>query len=136
MGQVEDKWLWHKCLGHINFDNLVRINKYQNVSGLLVLSKLENDVFSMCLKGKQTKVSFKSKEHSSTKPLQLVHTDLCGPTTTRSINDEKYFMLFVDDYTRMVWVTFLRHKSNVFEKFKIFRKMVERESDFKLKCLR
>lgn len=135
MGQIEDNWLWHKCLGHINFDNLVRISKYQNVRGLLVLSKPENVVCSRCIKGKQTKVSFKSKEHSSTKPLQLGHTDLCGPTRTKSINGEKYFMLFVDDYTRMVWVTFLKHKSEAFERFKIFRKMVERESEFKLKCL-
>ncbi|XP_059073266.1 uncharacterized protein LOC131874064 [Cryptomeria japonica] len=101
MGQVEENWLWHKRLGHVNFDNLVRISKNQNVRGLPILSKPLNIVCKECLKGKQTKVSFKSKEHSSSSPLQLVHTDLCGPTRTQSINGEKYFMLFVDDYTRM-----------------------------------
>ena len=45
-------------------------------------------------------------------------------------------MLFIDDYSRMVWVTFLKHKLEAFEYFKIFRKMVERETDLKLKCLR
>ena len=65
-----------------------------------------------------------------------MHTDLCGPTKTSSLNGEKYFMLFVHDYSRMVWVNFLKHKSEAFERFKIFRKMVEREIDLKLKCLR
>ena len=45
-------------------------------------------------------------------------------------------MLFIDDYSRMVWVIFLKHKSKAFERFKIFRKMVERETDLKLKFLR
>ena len=36
----------------------------------------------------------------------------------------------------MVWVTFLKHKSEDFDCFKIFKKMVERETDLKLKCLR
>lgn len=54
----------------------------------------------------------------------------------QSINGEKYFMVFVDDYTRMVWVTFLKHKSEAFDRFKVFRKMVECESDLKLKFLR
>lgn len=136
MGEIEENWLWHKHLGHINFDNLVRISKNQNVRGLPILIKPFNLVCKECLKGKQTKVSFKSKEHSSTRPLQLVHLDLCGPTRTHSINGEKYSMLFVHDYTRMVWVTFLKQKSEAFDRFKIFKKMVERESNLKLKCLR
>ena len=45
-------------------------------------------------------------------------------------------MLFIDDYSRMVWVTFLKHKSEAFYRFKFFRKMVERETDLKLKILR
>ena len=52
-----------------------------------------------------------------------------------SLNGENYFMLFIDDYTRMTWVTFLKHKSEAFNKFKIFKKMVENESDMKIKCL-
>lgn len=52
MGQVEENWLWHKCLGHVNFDNLVRISKNQNVIGLPILSKPTNTVCKECLKGK------------------------------------------------------------------------------------
>ena len=45
-------------------------------------------------------------------------------------------MLFIDDYTMMTWVTFLKEKSEAFEKFKIFKAKVENESSLKIKCLK
>jgi hypothetical protein len=53
---------------------------------------------------------FKSKEYSTTRPLEIVHTYLVGPTTTKGLKGEKYFMLLVDDYTRMTAVFFLMNK--------------------------
>jgi hypothetical protein len=81
-------------------------------------------------------VSFKTKEYATSKPLELVHTDLCGPTRTKSLQGESYFMFLIDDYTRMTWVTFLKNKSEAFEKFKAFKALVENETDLKIKCLR
>ena len=85
------------------------------------IHKPANTTCEGCLHGKQKNISFASKEHFSTKPLQLVHTDLCVPTRTMYINGEKYFMLFIDDYSKMTWAIFLKHKSEAFNKFKIFR---------------
>jgi transposase InsO family protein len=65
-----------------------------------------------------------------------VHTDLVGPTTTKVLKGEKYFMLLVDDYTRMTTVFFLRNKSEAFENFKVYKEMVENEMDSKIKGLR
>jgi transposase InsO family protein len=45
-------------------------------------------------------------------------------------------MLSVDDYTRMTLVCFLKNKSEAFEKFKIYKEMVENEMDSRIKCLR
>ena len=45
-------------------------------------------------------------------------------------------MLLIDDYTRMTWVCFLNKKSEIFECFKIFKEMVESETDLKIKKLR
>ena len=45
-------------------------------------------------------------------------------------------MLLIDDYTRMTTVTFLKEKSKDFEKFKIFKAVVENETNQKIKCLR
>lgn len=68
--------------------------------------------------------------------LDLVHTDLCGPTRVRSMQGDKYFMLLIDDYSRMMWVTFLREKSKALKKFKIFKAKGKTETGLKLKCLR
>lgn len=68
--------------------------------------------------------------------MELVHIDLCGLTRTRAINREKYFMLLIDDFSRMIWITFFQDRSQAFEIFKIYRKMVEKESGYKLKYLR
>jgi hypothetical protein len=65
-----------------------------------------------------------------------VHTDLVGPTTTKGLKGERYFMLLVDYYTRMTVVCFLKNKLEAFEIFKIYKEMVENEMDSRIKCLR
>jgi hypothetical protein len=45
-------------------------------------------------------------------------------------------MLFIDDYTIMTWVCFLKKKSEAFECFKVFKELIENETDLKIKCLR
>jgi hypothetical protein len=69
-------------------------------------------------------------------PLEIVHTDIVGPTTSNGLKGEKYFMLLVDDYTRMTVVFFLKNKSEAYENFKIYKEMVENEMDSKIKCFR
>jgi hypothetical protein len=64
-----------------------------------------------------------------------VHVDLVGPTTTKGLKGERYFMLFVDDYTRVTAVCFLKNKSEAFENFNIYKEMVENEMDSRIKCL-
>jgi transposase InsO family protein len=49
---------------------------------------------------------------------------------------EHYFILFIDDYTRMTWIYFLKEKSEAFKKFKAFESHVENETNIKIKCLR
>jgi hypothetical protein len=53
-------------------------------------------------------VSFKTNEYSTSNPLELVHTDLYVPVRTQNLKGENYFMLLIDDYTRMTWATFLK----------------------------
>lgn len=76
--------------------------------------------------GKLTKSTFKRKTYSSSGLLDSVHLDLCGLTWTRSYYGDKYFIIFIDDYSRiLMWVTFLKDKYKAFDKFKIIRTMVE-----------
>jgi hypothetical protein len=62
-----------------------------------------------------------------------VHIDLVVSTTKKGLKGEKYFMLLVDDYTRMIAVFFLKNKSTDFENFKIYKEIVENEMDSKIK---
>ena len=57
------------------------------------------------------KTSFKNKNYQSEDILEIVHIDLCGPTGVESYNGEKLFILFVDDYSRMMIVMYLKDKS-------------------------
>jgi hypothetical protein len=68
---------------------------------------------------------FKSKEYSTTIPLEIVHTDLVGTTTTKVLRGEKCFMLLVDDYTRMIAVCFLMNKSNLLKTSRSTRKWLK-----------
>jgi transposase InsO family protein len=123
-------------MGHMHFDNLVKVNKREAVREIPQIMKPTNTLCKHWQQEKQTKTRFKSKEYSTTKPLEIVHTDLVGPTTTKGLKGERYFMLLVSDYTRMIAVWFLKNKLEAFENFKIYKEMVENEMDSRIKCLR
>ena len=65
-----------------------------------------------------------------------MHTNLCGPIGIESYIGEKFFILFVDDYFRMMTVMYLRQKLETFKKFKWYLARVEKETGKILKCLR
>ena len=116
--QTNDVWLWHKRLCYVNFDNLININKMKKVRGLPKLKTLDNTMYKQCQLGKMTKSSFKSKTYTSNEVLELVHTNLCCPIEVQSYRGDRYIMLFVDDYSRMMIVMFLKHKSDAFQMLK------------------
>lgn len=132
---MNEGWLWHKRLGHLSFDSLVKINRTKVVRDMPKISKPTSAICE-CQHGKHTGVSLKSKECSTSRPIELVHTYLCGPTRTPTLLGERYSMLFIDDYTRMVWVSFLKEKSEALDTFKSLKALVENESDLIIKCRR
>ncbi len=82
-------------------------------------------------------MSFKTAGRAPAKEkLELVHTDVWGPASISSIRGKQYFVTFIDNHSRKVWVYFLRHKSDVFEAFKKWKAMVENETCLKIKKLR
>jgi hypothetical protein len=77
----DESWLWHRRLGHLNFDHLIKLKNLEVVKYLLKISKPQDSMCKPCQVGKQNRTQFKSKSFTSTeKPLQLVHMDLCGPS--------------------------------------------------------
>ncbi|GJS26161.1 putative ribonuclease H-like domain-containing protein [Tanacetum coccineum] len=97
---IDESNLWHRRLGHINFKTMNKLVRGNLVRGLP--SKLfENDHSCVaCQKGKQHKASCKTKLVSSiSHPLQMLHMDLFGPTTVRSIKPARHnAMLSQMDY--------------------------------------
>lgn len=80
------------------------------------------------------RVQFNAKEGSESRPLELIHTDVCGPLKKNSLRAEQYFILFIDDFTRMCQISLLKYKEEEFEGF--FKALVENELDLKIKCLK
>ena len=83
------------------------------------------------------KTSFKSKNHISTsKPFQLLHIGLFGPSRYASLSGKYYAFVIVDDFSKYTWVLFLGNKVDAFEFFKVFSKKVQNEKGYDISCIR
>nr|GEZ35825.1 integrase, catalytic region, zinc finger, CCHC-type, peptidase aspartic, catalytic [Tanacetum cinerariifolium] len=120
-------WLWHRRLSHLNFDTINLLSKNDIVVGLLNLKFVKDHLCSSCELGKAKRKPFHSKLTPSTKRrLQLLHMDLCGPMRVASINEKKYVLVIVDDYSRYTWTHFLRSKDETPEVLIDFLRLVQR----------
>ena len=67
----------------------------------------------------------------TSRPLELIHMDLFGPTKTKSLSANRFVFIFVDDFSRFTWIFFLEHKYQVFSHFQVFRKRIETKKIFR-----
>ena len=88
-----------------------------------------------CIRGKLTKLR-KYESERSTDLLQLIHTNICEPFPTPSRGGHRYFITFIDDFSRYAYVFLLNQKSDSLEVFKFFQLGVERQLDRKMKVVR
>ncbi|KAI3521063.1 hypothetical protein L1887_10522 [Cichorium endivia] len=128
--------LWHHRFGHTNFGCLSYMCMHGLVRGLPNINKTD-EVCEGCLMGKQSREFFPQyKTWRASKPLELVHTDVCGPMKTISIGGSRYVLTFIDDFSRKLWTYFMKEKSEVFRLFKTFKSLVERQSEHQIKSIR
>jgi transposase InsO family protein len=66
----------------------------------------------------------------------LIHSDVWGPTQNVSLGGSRYFVSFIDDYTRHTWIYLIERKNEVFDCFRDLKGFVENESGRKIRCLR
>ncbi|GKC72030.1 putative ribonuclease H-like domain-containing protein [Tanacetum coccineum] len=129
--------LWHRRLGHVNFKNLNRLVKGNLVRGLPTKLFQNDHTCVACQKGKQHKASCKAKLVSSiSHTLQLLHMDLFGPTSVRSINHKTYCLVITDDFSRFSWTFFLRTKDETSAILKDFIRQIENQLNQKVKTIR
>nr|GEV26073.1 retrovirus-related Pol polyprotein from transposon TNT 1-94 [Tanacetum cinerariifolium] len=127
-------WIWHKRLAHLNFKTINQLAKQNLVIGLSSLVYSKEKPCLSCEKGKHHRANCKTKQTSSIKKcLYLLHMDLFGPVSPRSINHEKYTLVIVDEYSRYIWVYFLKKRSQAPEIIMSFIKRVKNKNDIKVK---
>ncbi|GKV37176.1 hypothetical protein SLEP1_g45235 [Rubroshorea leprosula] len=133
---VENSCVWHKRFGHSSYQSLLLMQKKSMVSGM-PLVHVDEHVCKVCQLGKHSQLPFPSGQaHKASMKLQLVHTDICGPMKTVSLSGNRYFLIFIDDFSIFCWVYFLKHKSEVFDIFIKFKASVENECGLNIKTLR
>ena len=126
--QRKDVNLWHQRLGHLNERRLNDIAKKELATGIELPKMTRMSFCEGCVEGKMHRKPFKSVgDVRSVRKLQLVHSDVCGPMQTESIGGHKYFVTFIDDYSRCCAVYFLKKKSEVLDKLKEFEAIVTNE---------
>ena len=117
----ESSLLWHLRLGHISIQRIKRLVNEE------VLSSLDFTDFETCLdciKGKQTN-KFKKGAIRSKHLLEVIHKDICCPDMDGS--DLRYFITFIDNYSRYMYLYMLCSKDEALEAFKVFKAEVEKQ---------
>ncbi|KAK2977921.1 hypothetical protein RJ640_000925 [Escallonia rubra] len=101
------------------------------------MKNIQLDFCEGCVYGKQKRVNFqKDGKERKTERLELVHPDVCGPTTVKSLGGNFYFVSFIDDASRKTWIHAIREKSDVYHTFKKWKALVENETGNNVKCLK
>ncbi|PKU81159.1 Retrovirus-related Pol polyprotein from transposon TNT 1-94 [Dendrobium catenatum] len=130
--QLEEAKIWHQRLGHPHkrvFDFISSCNP------ILHMNKHSSHCDS-CTAAKCHKIVFPSSPNRQTQPLALIHSDVWGPAPIVSNQGFKFYVIFVDDYTRYTWIFPLRYKSDVFSTFVNFKNQVENFTLQHIKTLR
>ncbi|GKB41666.1 retrovirus-related pol polyprotein from transposon TNT 1-94 [Tanacetum coccineum] len=118
-------WLWHRHLSHLNFGAINHLARHGLVRGLPKLMFEKDHLCFECAMGKSKKKPHKPKsEDTNQEKLYLLHMDLCGPMHVASVNENKYILVIVDDYSRFTWVKCLRSKDEAPDFIIKFLKMI------------
>ena len=125
--------LWHSRLGHMSKKGMQQLARTRY---LPPLSFSDFQICEHCIYGKQIRKTSPSLDRKRLLPLELVHSDVCGPMPTKSLGGSSYFVTFIDDSTRKVWLYGLRSKDQVFSTFQKFLSMVENQFGRQLKSIR
>ena len=117
--------IWHLRLGHLGLDALKKLLpavSYANDEN----TETAITTCVTCIRSKQQRAYNRQPVEKTTNPFHLVHSDLCGPLT-QSHSGYRYFILYIDDFSRTAWVYFLRSKKaeEVVSVFQEFQAMID-----------
>ena len=96
--------LWHRRLAHIHYKALPYVSKV--VTGLPDLKIEHEGTCKGCAQGKNIKHPFSKSDTNTKGTLELIHFDVCGPMPSTSLSGYEYYVTFIDDYSRKIWINF------------------------------
>ena len=124
--------VWHRRLGHPSSRILGSLVSNDQIA---CNSRTFNFNCSSCPLGKASRLSLRPTGHKTCTPLELIFSDVWGPSPMLSNDGYRYFVIFVDAHTKYIWFFPLTAKSDVFKIFLQFQALVERQFTTKIKSV-
>nr|AEJ72555.1 putative retroelement polyprotein [Malus domestica] len=128
VGFLKNHLLWHRRLRHPS--NLVQSHLFKTSENVMTQD------CEVCHFSKQTRLPFDVSSTKSCKPFEIVHSDVWGPAPLVSFDGFRYFVTFVDDFSRCTWLYLLKSKDEVINVFQEFHSLVTNQFSTQLKVLR
>ncbi|KAJ8736818.1 hypothetical protein PYW07_000089 [Mythimna separata] len=123
---------WHRALAHTSISKTQKI-----VNGINTKHSDNNDdTCEVCARAKLCRKPFNTERYRASRPLEIVHSDICGPIGTDTYDGYKYFITFLDDYTHFAKIYLIRTKSEAFSKIINFINLSENHFNLKIKTFR
>ena len=141
VGEVQTKEtpkeLWHQRYAHLSSTYLDMLQSRSMVDGLSFAHDDEISICEGCIYGKQHRRPFpKASKRVTTSPLELIHSDVCGPISTPTIGGSRYFVTFIDNFSRYTVAYMMKRKDEALDKFKEYVAMAETKFNRKVVTVR
>lgn len=128
---------WHRRFGHRDPAAIRKLASKKLVIGLETqLSDDCDEICECCIKGKLATKSFPRSESTTEKPLEIIHSDLCGPLPITSAGGNRYILTFIDDYSRYTVIKLLKRKNEVMDAVKDYINCMKTYFERDIKILR
>ena len=120
--------VWHKRLGHPH----QQVLQFLSTTKAISVNKVLKTMCESCQLGKTSKLPFSSSVFESKRPLERIHCDVWGPAPVTSVQGFRYYVIFIDNFSRFAWFYPIKLKSDVFTIFKSFQSLVETQIEQKI----
>lgn len=132
--------LWHRRYAHLGYDNLAKLIRNDMVQGIHLkpddFKADKQDSCEPCIMSKHHRAAFPISTSESTKPLQMLHMDLCGPMPVTSRGGSRYIATFLDDYSKLSVVRPIARKSDNATVVQEVLQMLETQSNERVRTVR
>jgi hypothetical protein len=124
--------LWHSHLGHVSLPRI------QTLVSRGLLGSVSSSPFDCmpCQLSKQPALPFNNSESIASATFNLIHSDVWGPSPVPTVGGSRYFVIFVDDFSRYTWIYLMKNRSEVLTIYRDFAKMVQTQYSKAIKVFR